>query len=78
MDHTIPAEDLEFLREVDRLGRSGMTQTGIAKALGLKSAGALQHRVNRRGCRLTPLNEVRLTLTGERLADLLEEQEAGA
>lgn len=70
MVHQIPDDDLKFLRDVDRLGRSGMSQASIAKALGLKSAGALQHKVNRAGCRLTPVNEVRLTVGGQRLADL--------
>ena len=72
MVHQIPEDDLAFLREVDRLGRSGMSQARIARSLGLKSAGALQHRVNRTGCRLTPVNEVRFTVGGQRLADLPE------
>lgn len=66
MRNGITKADLDLLLAVDALGRSGVTQTEIARQLGFSSAGALHRRVNRTGCRLesTPVSRVLVSLTG--------------
>jgi hypothetical protein len=68
-------DDRKFLMEVDRRARAGQTQRQIAGALGLKSSADLHARVNRLGCRLRarPVTEVRVSLTGQTLAEFLGE-----
>lgn len=71
MRNGITKADLDLLLAVDELGRSGITQTEIARRLGFKSPSALHRRVNRTGCRLesTPVSRVMVSLTGKPLAD---------
>lgn len=47
-----PAADLQFLRDVSRLWRDGLTQTEIAQEVGLSGASALKGKLYRLGFNL--------------------------
>lgn len=70
MPVVIPSEDFELLRRVRVLGAAGNTQLEIAEAVGM-GLGALRFKLGRLGFEFRPMNDLRATLTGESLDELL-------
>jgi len=66
----ISRAELAFLERVERLGERGMSQREIAAALGLPTP-TLRSRVARRGLQLVPSTQLRTSIGGEKLSDLL-------
>lgn len=70
----IPANDLDFLLRVRDLGRAGKSAAEIAEAEGMSRVGLL-NKLARMGFRLSPVSDVRTTLTGDLLSEMLERGE---
>jgi hypothetical protein len=67
---TLTKQELDFLRDVDRLGREGKTQEQIALALSLPNKWALRERVEKLDCRMARANVVKLRDSDTLLVDL--------
>ncbi len=74
MQIPIPESEVEFAREVDRLGALGLSQDEIAGRFGLTKF-QVRHRLHKAHLSWGVETRVRVDLTGSRLADALQSGE---